>query len=225
MKNKKIIFAILICLLIVSIILSLFFWSNIISDGKEIEQTGFVDFRRPIALSNNFDVDSRENIYFASQSSPIIQIFDKNSKYLYSLDLNEQLNHNVYGAKYVRILDDDLIEVYIMRSKEIAQFNKLGFLIDEQIVESDEFTSLLHSVIPSNYRVEKNGIIYHAEPQNNFFSSIYKQDAVTNVLFFKTPIEEVLFMIFRVIAICLLIIVIIYKLVDYLRTKRLKKFN
>ena len=151
MKNKNIIFAILICLLIISTILSLFLWSNIISDGKKIEQTGFVDFRRPIALSNNFDVDSRENIYFASQSSPIIQIFDKNSKYLYSLDLNEKLDHNVYGAKYVRILDDDSIEVYIVRSKEIAKFNKLGFLVDEKIIETGEFTSLLHSVIPVSY--------------------------------------------------------------------------
>ncbi len=205
-------------LLIIIFSLVQFIWvfSPVITSFKDITDNGsyITDNESILILPKGILVDKNENIYILNDYFNKVQIYNKDGKFLYSI------NPDITGSMTISLDEEDNLNIAINESKIINVYDENGFIIN-QIQDSlnfqyREFDKNLNKVV---YCDENN---YYKFSNFLGYTKIYKYTDGKKELIYKLETTDYITKISFIIIEITLFLSIIYIIKD---VKRLNKEN
>lgn len=177
MKWLRVLTAILIVLIVVSLTMTIILTQHYESYKGAIKGTGFVYQEFAGAGGISYDIDDFGNIYFAIETTQGrgVTVYNNQGKYIYTLPKITS------GGIRVKIDKDNSILVYDIREELIYVYNEKGIVI--KVI--DDHSQLLRGGFPDSYNQnirERNGIRYI-----NINGTITKEENGFKTVVFTVP--------------------------------------
>ncbi len=198
--HYDIIMRILVVSTIVFFVIAIILWFVCTTNNGVIAGTEFYDMKRPVCGAENFDVDSKGNLYFAESGSGTVQIYDKYNQYLYALPLKKD-GLISSGMILVRLTETDEIEVFDIRGELVNVYDQQGLLAG-QISSKKYFEQNVPECFNAfSYSIEKDGSIYQAQALGFSIFQIYRVNGAESAVVFTSSTDQLCFMAARTLAI------------------------
>lgn len=197
-----------ICLIIIFVIS---FFYNMIYVKADNQKESFIENKEyPVwFFSASIAVDSSGNQYISDYITHVVQMYDKDGKYVHTIVIKDD------GGFYIEIDKDDNLVVALERSERLVTYNSDGYIVNKKL--TDSFYIAEHFFKSRYVYSSVNGAKYHLENIMGYIT-VLKQEGNN---FATTYIIPLGMWILKMIIVLLMIAILISVL--YICLRKIKK--